>query len=267
MLLRHRLLSLDVFQYIHQIVSLSQLGEHAGSQADWLPIMGFACHVNFEDFLPKPPMHALDTAFVLTIRMCLHSIVHSNMDFDDAGTEWMISSLLQVLTSTNLEDVRTRCPESLLWIALVAGPYTLGARRHWFGRMARYTQAESFILTQEEATGVLKHRFLLPEPMTLSAEEFWVEAMTHTDDWEDVVLDMGTDDATLGDLYVQTAPPEHPYVHPPGRTCTWRRHLADYRAYHERRLISYLPSEPYQDQEPDPDLLSTQEMFLCKSQV
>lgn len=112
-----------------------------------------------------------------SIQQCLTIYYYSDIYQDPArGVGWLAKPMQGVLSTIDTTSLLETHPELLLWICLVAGPFTSGLARAWFCQLL--TSARNMLLCDnfQEAISMHLERFIWTRMQDVMAEQLWDES-------------------------------------------------------------------------------------------
>ena len=123
------------------------------------------------------------TEFEDCVRHAIVIYAYAKIFADPAGEiSWLAEPIKDQLLRVDIERLLHECPEAMLWICLVIGPFAKGETRNWFfDLLMQARQVLSAHDLQEALLDYAENQFLWTRAFDEGAEQFWDDTTWYRD--------------------------------------------------------------------------------------
>lgn len=174
-LIEMNVLSVSMTDFVSQSLEWNKIGEMA--RADRLSAAAGASHAWIDgssSFVAKTPF---DNACMFAMRLCLYLSAWLDWNHSCSAVRMMLGVVHDGLQKSDIQMYLLQCPDTLLWMAMLAGPYTEGDQRAFFESLMMKARDASGMHEFESALALVSEKYLWTPTMTPAAESFFWDGM------------------------------------------------------------------------------------------
>lgn len=172
-LLDKKLISLSFAHSLQFHLILAQLISRA--RHDSVLAAGIQQHFCTDGIIPQ--LAPFEVAVHASIRLCEHHLAWPHLGKPCAIALGVAHGVRAALEKSELDMLYFKCPLSLVWMCLLAGPVVPGHVKAWYANVLRKATAMAHLGSFRKAVTRLRDDFAWYNELDLPAELFWVSAL------------------------------------------------------------------------------------------
>ena len=169
------ILSQSMSDFVGQVLEWNKIGELA--RADRLSAAGAASHAWIDGSSRLEAKTQFDTACMYAMRLCLYLSAWLDWNHSCSAVRSMLSAVHDGLQNSDIQMFLLQCPDALLWMAMLAGPYAEGDQRPFFEGLMMKARDASGMHEFDHALALVSEKYLWTPTMTPAAETFFWDGM------------------------------------------------------------------------------------------